>query len=89
VSHEPIENVTDKREREKDEDSPERRGTGIGNMSQTQKDTGHSEACVCQGDKVRQDKGSDHGYRFIGWVLHTLIDSFLKDRILSSDPFCV
>jgi hypothetical protein len=56
VSHEPIENVTDKREREKDEDSPERRGTGIGDMIQTQEDTGHSEACVCQGDKVRQDK---------------------------------
>jgi len=56
VSHEPIENVTDKREREEDKDSPEVSGTGIGKLIQTQKDGGHPEACVCQGDKVRQDK---------------------------------
>jgi hypothetical protein len=56
VSHEPIENVTDQRERKEDKDSPEASGTGIGNMIQTQKDSGHSEACIRQGDNVRQDK---------------------------------
>jgi hypothetical protein len=56
VSHEPIENVADKREREEYKDSPEARDPGIGNMIQTQKDGSHPETCVCQGDEVRQDK---------------------------------